>query len=118
MVMVPDVNEPGAVFRKETMLKDNVLHAITVAWDLPDADRVRSAAKFDVDCGQNACVRQPVQGAVRWRRDGNVPTFGCQSNRQVANDVADPADFATGQGAVLGRQKYDGAGFDNCQPSG
>ena len=116
--MVSDINEPGTVFRKETMLEDNVLHAITVAWNFPDADGVRIAAKFDIDRCQNACVGQPVQRAVRWRRDGNVPTLGCQSDWQVADDVANPADLAAGQSAVLGRQKYDGAGIDNCQPSG
>ena len=118
MVMVSDVNEPGTVFRKEAMLEDNVPHAITVARNFPDADGVRITAKFDIDRCQNAGVGQPVQSAVRWRRDGNVPILGRQSDRQVADDVANPADLATGQGAVFGRQKYDGAGIDKCQPSG
>ena len=100
------------------MLEDNVMHAITAAWNFPDTDGVRIAAKFDVDRCKNSCVGQPVQSAVRWCRDGYVPILGCQSDRQIADDVADPADLATGQGAVFGRQKYDGAGIDNCQPSG
>ena len=100
------------------MLEDDIAYAKAFAWNFPDADGIRFAAKIDVDRCQNARIGQPVQRAVRRRRDGNVPTLGRQSDRQVADNVANPADLATGEGAVLGRQKYDGAGIDNGQPSG
>jgi len=100
------------------MVEDDIAYAKTFAWNFPDADGVRLTAKIDVDRCQNARIGQSVQRAVRWRCDGYVPTLGRQCDRQVADNVADAADLTTGQGAVLGREKYDGAGIDDGQPSG
>ncbi len=47
MVTVSDIDEAGPMFREEAMLEDDITYAKALAWNLPDADRVRVAAKID-----------------------------------------------------------------------
>jgi hypothetical protein len=88
------------------MIENDVSHA-AVSRDLPGVDDLRAAAKLDVDRAEAGSARQLVQASVRWRRNRSAPTRGDQGKRQIANDVADAANFAAGQGAVLGRQEND-----------
>jgi len=57
-----------------------------------------------------------VKRAVGRRQDGRSPAERDQRARQVANDVADAADLAARQRAVLRSDNYNVPGIDDEPP--
>ncbi len=95
------VDAPTAVLCEQGMIEDDVLHAAVIVRDLPDIDRVRTAAKVDIDSCEASRAVQLLQRAVRGRGNRCLPACRRQCERQVTNDVADTADFSAAQGAIL-----------------
>ncbi len=99
------VNTAATVLCEQCVIKNDVLHSPVAARDIPGVYDLRAATKVDVDRAEAGSTRQLVQASVRRRRNRCSPTCRGQGKRQIANDVADAANFAAGQGAVLGRQE-------------
>ncbi len=111
------INLAGAVTTELRMLEDDMSHVAVAVLQLPDVDGLGPAAKRDVQGRQVFGTRQRMQRPVGRGRDRNVPARGPERMWQVAYDVADAADLATGQGTVLRRQEYDRPGVDRCLPT-
>jgi hypothetical protein len=111
------IDSAAAVLCKQCVIKNDVLHAAVVNWDVPDIYGSCAAAKVDVDCRQVDGTRKLVQCAIRWRCNRRMPARSGQSERQVTHDIANAADFAAGQGAGLGCKENDSPRIDNGWPT-
>ena len=80
------------------------------------AHRVHGTAEPDLERRQLGGAGQAVKCTVRRREHGGVTSLPVQSARQVADDVADAADLATGQRAVLRGNEKDVLGSDSGLP--
>ena len=96
-------------------MQHNVLDT-RFAGNTPDLDVVRSAAKRHGQCRYSFGPGQLVQNPIGRCCDTHLPAFRGQCPRQIAHDVTDAADLATGQGTVLGREEYDLPCNDAAQP--
>ena len=63
----------------------------------------------EANCDRAGLARavERVQGAERRRQNDGLEPLGSQRRRQVANDVADAADFTARQRAVFRRDEND-----------
>ena len=89
------------------MLEDEVAGRAGAARDVEEVDGLRFAAEVDGDIADLPGARQPVEHAVGRCQYGGLPAGGADRGGQIAQDVADTADLAAWQGAVLRSQEYD-----------
>jgi hypothetical protein len=102
---------------EQRVVENEIVYAFGSARDLPAVDGLDGTAETNLDRADLPCVIDPVQRAVRRGSNGGLPAEFCERDRKVAHDVADAADLAAGQGAVLGCEKKYGARVDRCVPS-
>ena len=96
-----------AIPRELRVLQNDVTNVAVAVLQLPGIDGLCRAAKRDFQFRQVLGARQCVQCTVGRCRDPDVPSGGPERVGQIAYDVTDAADFATGQGTVLRRQEYN-----------
>jgi hypothetical protein len=116
VIIFPVVDAPGTLRLEQLVMQNDVLHA-TSAGDLPDLDVVLCSAKRHGDRRRSYGTGQSVQRPIGRCRNLHPPAFAGQSHGQVAHDVSDATDFATGEGAVLRGEKQDRVHIEDCFPN-
>lgn len=96
-------------------MQDNMLDTC-FADSAPDFYIELGVTKRYWQCGYALRSGRGMQNAIGWCGDGYMPAFSGQRPRQVAHNIAYTADFAAGQGAVLGCEENDVPRNDAARP--